>query len=47
MILYRNKKAENYKRTVATTIHAYTGTWSVEKTQYQYRIIIRRRRDRV
>ena len=41
------EKQKIIKRTVAATIHAYTGTWSVEKTQYQYRIIIRRRRDRV
>lgn len=37
-------KAEGCERANTTKIYAYTGTWHIEKTQYQYRIVIRGKR---
>ena len=37
-------KADMEKRLRKTKIYAYTGTWHIEKTQYQYRIVIRGKR---
>ena len=38
------EKAEGCERANTTKIYAYTGTWHIEKTQYQYRIVIRGKR---
>ena len=39
-----DRKAEGCEKANTTKIYAYTGTWHIEKTQYQYRIVIRGKR---